>query len=81
MVMLTAAELEAKREELLRQFNEYTTQVKDGLDAVSEALGFGEYARACSLMNTVSAHQAQASVRMRAVLVKNGFVVRERSDA
>lgn len=80
MAVLTTAELEAKREELVQQFNNYATQVKDGLDEVNNALSLGEYARACAIMNTISSHQAQSSIKMRAVLVKFGFIVRERSD-
>ena len=76
----TPADLEAKRDEMIRQFTEYRDQVMEGFDSVVEALSKGEYAHACSLMSTISAHQGQASVRMRAVLVKQGFLVRERSE-
>lgn len=76
----TPAELDAKRDEMIRQFSEYRRQVMGGFDSVVEALSKGEYAHACNLMSTISQHQGQASVNMRAVLVKNGFLVRERSE-
>jgi hypothetical protein len=74
----TPHDLEGKRDEMIRQLSEYRDQVAQAFDAVVTALSNGEYATACSVMSTISAHQAQASVRMRAVLVKNGFMVRER---
>lgn len=77
---LSTEELENRRQEMITQFEKYQTQVSDALNGVSQALTLGQYAMACSIMSTVSAHQAQASVRMRAVLVKNGFIVRERND-
>jgi hypothetical protein len=77
---LSSRELEAKREELIEKFEEYRDQVLGGMSDVITALHNGEYAHACELMSTISSHQGQASVRMRAVLVKQGFIVRERQD-
>lgn len=80
MAIPTADELEVKREELIARFEEYCTQVADGFESVVCALRDQRYAEACSIMSTISAHQGQASVKMRAVLVKGGFIVRERND-
>lgn len=80
MPVPSAQELEAKREAIIKELNEYRDQVSAGFDDVETALANGEYAHACALMSTISAHQGQASVKMRAVLVRNGFIVRERND-
>lgn len=77
---LSAQDLEAKREEVIAQFEQYRDQVMNGMDSVIAALRKGEYASACEIMSTLSQHQGQASVRMRAVLVKQGFIVREREN-
>lgn len=81
MAVPNAQELETKRDEMIAQLEQFKAQVSEGFDQAIDAMRKGEYAGACSVMSTLSAHQAQASVRMRAVLVKNGFMVRERDDA
>lgn len=80
MAVLTAEELEARRNQLIEEVEKYRTQVTDALDGVADALKRGEYPRACSVMATLSAHQARTSVMMRAVLIKNGFMGQERDD-
>lgn len=80
MAALTPVELEQRRNEMIRQLEDYKTATTDALDEVIASLGRGEYAGACQLMGDISKQQAQTSVKMRAVLVKNGFMVRERED-
>lgn len=80
MPVLTASQLEALREELVNSFDAYRTQVTDGLDQVSACLSRGEYHQATTIMSTVSAHQAQASINLRTVLVKNGMIAREKEE-
>lgn len=77
---LSQVELEARRSELLAQFESYRAQVSEAMDGVVSALSEGRYAEACVMMSTISAHQGRASVDMRAILVKNGFMSRERED-
>lgn len=76
---ISQADLDSRREEMIEEFKAYRAQVNEGFDGIEEALEKGEYALACNLMNTISTHQGQASVNMRSVLVRFGFIVRERS--
>jgi vacuolar-type H+-ATPase subunit D/Vma8 len=80
MAVPTSKELESKREQLIVEFEGYCAQVQDAFNEVTNALRDQRYAEACNLMSTISAHQGQASVNMRTVLVKNGMIVRDRSD-
>jgi hypothetical protein len=73
-------DLDEKRADLIRQFKEYQLQVSEAFDGVLSALNDGRFAEACSIMLTISRHQGQASVGMRTVLVKNGFLVREKTE-
>lgn len=75
-----ATALEAKREEMIKQVEEYRTQVTDAFDEILASLRKGEYAGACSIMSTLSKHQAQASVNMRTVLIRHGFIAREKDS-
>lgn len=80
MATLTAGELEQRRAEVVRQLEEYRSATLDALDAVISSVNRGEYAHACNLMAAISQQQGKTSVNMRAVLVKNGFIARERED-
>lgn len=77
MPILNKTQIEALRDELVKNFEDYCTQVSDGLGQVSTSLSLGEYHHATKLMSTISAHQAQASINLRAVLIKNGMIARE----
>lgn len=80
MAVPTSRELEIKREQLIVEFRGYCEQVQDAFNEVVRALIDHRYAEACSLMSTISAHQGQASVNMRTVLVRNGMIVRSQND-
>lgn len=77
MAVLTAEELEQRKKELIIEVNKYKDQVNTALEEVAASLARGEYAHACSVMGTLSSHQAKASVQMRTILIKNGFMARE----
>lgn len=80
MPVLNREQIEALRAELVKNFEAYRTQVSDGLDEVSQCLSRGEYHQATAIMSTVSSHQAQASINLRTVLVKQGLLAREREE-
>lgn len=80
MAIMNPAQLEELRKTLIANFEDYKTQVSDGLGEVSACLSRGEFHQATVLMSTISSHQAKASINLRAVLVKQGLIARERED-
>jgi len=80
MPTLTPTQITERRQEVIRQFQEYRVALGEALDEVEDSLERGEFAVASNTMSMISQHQASASIKMRATLIKFGFLSRESTD-
>ena len=75
-----APDLQRRRREMMGQFKEFRSTITKAYDEVAAAMERGEYAVAANLMQAISQSHARASINMRTVLVKHGFLAREATD-
>jgi hypothetical protein len=68
------------RSDVGKQIQAYRDQLSSALDAVQQLIDKGQYDKACTLMTRVSQLQAQASMQMRSILIRDGLI-KEDDDA
>lgn len=70
----------ADHDKMMSSWQRWRALLAETMDAIHDALENRDYATASSLMDDVTQQQAQVSVRMSNVLIRNGFIKGDSSD-